>query len=174
MDSRSKKTRFAFALAASMVVVFAVRPAWADDAARRRVERAKFSPLRLVVEIVAGAAAGALVGYGVAAATDEPIAGLVANVAVTPVAVWGTGEAMGGDGSLLYTYMGGLAGFSGSSSDSALAFGVVVAPIGAAVVYEASSHFTAKSREYLVGIGVAPVFRAARMEGFVLGLALHY
>ncbi len=68
---------------------------------------------RMVVEILAGAAVGSLAAY----ATYESLcdgedglgaglAGAGMNFAITPLAVWGVGRWMGGQGSVGWTYLG--------------------------------------------------------------------
>lgn len=141
-------------LVSTLLVSFAA-PALADDPLpppppTTTNDRARFSGKRLAVEMLAGAAVGGLVGYGVFEATGgddigSALMGLGANIAVTPIVVWGTGRAMGGDGSLGWTYVGGLVAFSGPSATPeqaalSLALGSVFLPITSSIMYEVSSH----------------------------------
>jgi len=140
-------------------------------------DRARFSGKRFVVEILGGELVGSLVtGVTFNALCNgrdclgSAITAFGANVAVTPLAVWGIGQAMGGDGSLGYTYLGGstaLAAFSvpgpvdESPSDAlsritveAWVSSIMLAPCSAAL-YELTSHVK-WSRDHAVTIGVAP------------------
>lgn len=92
-----------------------------DD--RDRHDRARFSGKRLTVEILGGELTGilstALTFNAMCSAGSDCLGpALLAygvDFAITPAAVWGIGEAMGGQGSLGYAYLGGvtaLAAFS--------------------------------------------------------------
>src|SRR5580698_9635222 len=96
-----------FALTCVLVVGFA-STAHADES------RAHFSSKRLVVEILGGELVGglttALTFRGMCDGTDcfgSAMLAFGADAAVTPLAVWGLGKAMGGEGSLGYAYIGG-------------------------------------------------------------------
>lgn len=143
-----------------------------DDGDTRR-----FSGKRFVVEILGGELVGSLVtGLTFNALCNgrdclgSAITAFGANIAVTPLTVWGIGQVMGGDGSLGYTYLGGstaLAAFSvpgpvdESPSDAlsritleAWMSSILLAPCSAAL-YELTSHVK-WSRDHAVQIGVSP------------------
>jgi len=141
-------------------------PGQTDDVGRR-AKRMEFSGKRFIVESLAGALVGGLVGYGVYTSQGEDFGaammGLGANFAVTPLVVYGTGRAMGGEGSLGYTYLGGLCAFAGPSATPeqaamSLALGSVFLPFTSAVMFEMSSHFKSKKLAAAAqGFSVAPV-----------------
>ncbi len=100
----------------------------------------------------------------------------------TPLLAYGTGQMMGGRGSLMTTYLVGLLGFTATAplvdKNPALAltisFGVL--PILSALGYEASSG--ARSREMRKALGVAhlspvvlPILHGSGVVGGTLGLA---
>jgi hypothetical protein len=156
-------------------------------------ERARFSGKRLVLEILGGELTGsiatALTFKGLCNGTDcfgSAIAAFGVNVAVTPLAVWGIGSAMGGEGSLGYTYLGAslaLTPFSvtGSADESpadALSrisvevwmSSILLAPCSA-LMYEVTSH-ARWSREHAVTVGVKPIRdreNVSGVAGFVTG-----
>lgn len=133
----------------------------------RHMMGARWSTKRLLGEILAGAVVGSLTAYGTFEAmcgddSDCFGASLMAagmNFAVTPLAVWGTGRALGGQGSLGWTYLGGvvsLAAFSATgpadeSTEDALdrfkielTVATILLPISSAVMSELSSHLRYK------------------------------
>jgi hypothetical protein len=133
-------------------------PPQEDSERTDKARRAKFSAGRFIVESLIGGAVGSAVSYGVytAACGDTPciggaLGGLVSDIAATPLAAYGFGELMGGDGNLGTTYLVGLAAFGGgaaATSDDAvviLAIGMVLEPFCAALGYELSSGAKAKS-----------------------------
>lgn len=152
-------------------------PPIADAPAPQSSTRGNFSGGRLVVEMLAGAVVGSLVGYGVYSAVGGDgigpvLAGLGAEIVVAPLVVYGTGRAMGGQGTLGMTYLGGLIAFSGPSASPeeavvSLAVGMVLMPVTSALMFEVSSHMRSKR--------AAAVVRAASLtpvgdSGGVTGL----
>ncbi len=149
-------------------------------------ERARFSGKRLAVEIAAGELAGALAAgltfSGLCHGDGCLGAGLAAfgaDFAVAPLAVWGTGEAMGGAGSLGYTYLGAttaLAAFSVPGSpdetpaDTASRIGLeltissLLMPACSALLYEVSSN-QRWVREHAVTIAVRPLYERTGTGG---------
>lgn len=147
-------------LAAATTVVLAAAPARADstpeakapEAKVAEMKRGRFSGGRFVVEIIVGGAAGSLAAYATfrGICGDEPclggaLTGWLADFAVTPAAVWGIGNAMGGQGRLAHAYYGAipaLAPFSATDAPIGLQFGLSAffLPITSAVMYELSSH----------------------------------
>ncbi|HEY1695358.1 MAG TPA: hypothetical protein VGG39_24485 [Polyangiaceae bacterium] len=113
--------------------------------------RAKFSVGRFFLESLGAAVVGSLAAYGTFKATcgNDPCLGgslgaLGVNMAVTPVTVWGIGQAAGGDGGLGWAFVGGLVAFSGYTAGTTdptlpLAIGVVLMPFTSALLYEVSS-----------------------------------
>jgi hypothetical protein len=131
-----------------------------EDSSAADVESAKFNVGRLVVEILVSGVGGGAAAYGtyVAICQDDPcfggaMAGMGVNILATPLLAWGTGELMGGDGSLLLTFGAGLLGFTATapiSSDNpmlALQIALAVMPILAPIGYEITSHVRAGKRE---------------------------
>lgn len=133
----------------------------------RHMMGARWSTKRLVGEILAGAVIGSLTAYGTYSAmcgddSDCFGASLMAagmNFAITPLAVWGTGRMIGGQGSLGWSYLGGvvsLAAFSATgpadeSTEDALnrfqielTVATILLPIASAVTFELSSHLRYK------------------------------
>jgi hypothetical protein len=122
----------------------------------QQLNRQRFSVGRFFLESLVGGAVGSAAAYGVyrAACGDEAcvggLAGLAANFAVTPLAVWGLGRATGGRGSLGRTYMGGVLALGAGASVTmlspvaALGFGSLLMPFACAGVFEGSSHVAAK------------------------------
>ena len=144
---------------------------------------AEFSTGRLVVEILVGAAIGSLTSYLVynAAGGDVggAIGGLVAGVVVEPLAIFGVGKLMGGEGKLSYTYIGGLMGFgvaapaTTASPALVIALGEIFMPIAAAALFELTSNVAAKNWVSLhhatASVGPVPVGDGKVMEGATLG-----
>jgi hypothetical protein len=132
-----------------------------DPAEHERMTRARFSGTRLAVEILAGALIGSLAAYGTYESLCDgedclgaSLAGYGVNFAITPLAVWGVGRAMGGDGGLGWTYLGGsvaAAPFSAPGSpdetpaetiqrvDLEFAISTVLLPVTSALMFELSS-----------------------------------
>jgi hypothetical protein len=118
--------------------------------------RAKFSAGRFFLESLGSAVVGSLAAYGTYKATcgDQPCLGgsfesLGVNMLVTPVTVWGLGEATGGDGGLGWAFVGGLLAFSGYTAGTTdptlpLVIGVVLMPFTSALLYEVSSNNSAR------------------------------
>ncbi|MFT3696260.1 MAG: hypothetical protein QM831_24180 [Kofleriaceae bacterium] len=160
-------------------------------AAQPRDDRPRFSGKRLAVEILGGELTGilstaltfnalcspgsdclgpALLAYGV-------------DFAVTPAAVWGIGQAMGGEGSLGYSYLGGLtalAAFSvpGSPDETpsetvsrvsleAYVAAVLLAPCSS-LMYELTSHVT-WAREHQVTAAFRAVDGNSGAVGVITG-----
>ena len=167
----------AFARAADVPVA---APVEAAPEARQTVvahDPAELSGGRYALGVLASAAAGSLAAIGVLKGVcgDEiclggAIGGLVANVAVSPLAAWGAGRAMDGRGELGTTYMGGLMGFGvgGSvtqvSPGAALAVGTFLMPFTSALAFELSSQASvsaaqtaASGRPTLLGIDASPL-----------------
>jgi hypothetical protein len=123
-----------------------------DTGSAVRMQKARFSGKRLVLEILVGGGVQALVAYGTykSACGDDPclggaLGGWFAGFAVTPLAVWGTGTMMGGEGKLAHAYYGAvpaLAPFSATEAPIGLQFALsaVFLPITSSVMYEVSSH----------------------------------
>ena len=92
-----------------------------DDASATPAETVRFVPLalRIPAEVGGGLVAGVgvfLVGVGAAFAMGDESGygalalGLLGGWAAVPIGVWATGEWLGGDGSLGWTYLGMVAG----------------------------------------------------------------
>lgn len=144
-------------------------------------ERATFSGGRWVVEMLAGATVGTLSAVLMYNAAGGDIggaaAGIVTSFAVTPLVEYGVGRAMGGRGSLSWTYVGGLIGFSGSApaaqADPVLVIAIaeVLCPITSGLAFELTSHGAARRWQAEHGLGVAVTPLASR-DGSRLGGAL--
>jgi hypothetical protein len=148
-------------------------------------KRARFSGGRLVVEMLAGGLVGGLTGYAAYSAVGgddigSVLAGLGANIAVTPLVVYGTGRAMGGQGTLGMSYLGGLIAFSGPSAtpdQAAVSFavGMTLMPVTSALMFELSSHIRSKRFETVArGISVAPVIGGSGLAGAKVGLGFAF
>ncbi len=147
-----------------------------------KVQKAKFSLGRYFLEALAGGLVGSAAAYGTykAAGGSKPGLGaaleaLGADIVVTPLAVWGVGEAMGGNGSLGYSYVGGLVAFAGTPAGSsnpglALAIGEVLMPFASAALYEMTSHIWAASQDGSINASVVPVYGPNGVVGAGLGL----
>jgi hypothetical protein len=135
-----------------------------------------------VLESLTGAVVGSAVAFGIysAACDDEPcvggaVGGLVANVAITPVAVWGVGRAVGGEGSLGATYLLGMAAFSGGAAAPqapllGLIIGVTLMPFTSALGFELSSNAKAQTGIASVRPNVTPLYRGEALAGATGGL----
>jgi hypothetical protein len=151
-------------------------------------DHARFSGKRLAVEILGGEVVGALVTgltfNALCSGQDclgSAITAFGANLAVTPLAVWGIGAAMGGEGSLGYSYLGAslaLTPFSvtGSPDETpsdaltrvaieAWVSSILLAPCSA-IMYEASSHVS-WSREHQVNVAVRTLHDREGLDGAV-------
>lgn len=149
---------------------------------------ARFSGKRLAVEILTGEVVGGLASgltfRAVCDGTDcfgSGIAAFGMNIAITPLAVWGVGTAMGGNGSLGYSYLGAslaLTPFSvtGSSEESpsdalsrieveVVVSSLLLAPCSA-LMYEATSQMS-WVRDHAVGVAVQPVHDRDGLTGAV-------
>jgi hypothetical protein len=149
--------------------------------------RGHFSGKRFIVNALAGTVIGGAAGYGVyrAAGGDSlgaAFAGLGANVVVTPLAVYGIGRAMDGEGTVGSAYYGALTGLSAPGTYAAqgdqymvcLAIGVAIMPITSALFYEASSNLRSRTAATVVGgLSVAPVV-TDRGVGARAGLAFRF
>ena len=156
--------------------------------AQPRDDHARFSGKRLALEIIGGELTGALVtGLTFNALCNgqdclgSAFAAFGANFAVTPLAVWGIGAAMNGEGSLGYSYLGAsiaLTPFSitGSADESpsdavnrvaieAWVSSILLAPCSA-LMYETSSH-GAWVREHQVNVAVRTLHDREGLDGAV-------
>jgi len=160
-------------------------PASTNTPSSSRANRARFSGKRLIVEALAGAVVGSLVGYGTySAAGGEGIgatmAGLGAEIAVAPLVVWGTGRAMGGQGTVGSAYLGGLVAFSGpaATADQAavsFALGMALMPITSALMFEISSQVRSKRFETIAsGLSIVPVADGGGLTGVRAGLSFGF
>ncbi|HTJ40512.1 MAG TPA: hypothetical protein VL463_00390 [Kofleriaceae bacterium] len=172
MHAHRIATITAFALAAHASTA-AAQPRDASD------DHARFSGGRLVAEILAGAVVGSAVAYGTYESLCDGhdclgagLAGFGANFAVTPLAVWGVGRWMGGDGTLGMTYLGAstaLAPFSapGSPDESPsdtidrinveFAISTLLLPVTSSLFFELSSHVRWKEAHPDAAFAIAPV-----------------
>jgi len=153
-----------------VVVAPPVAPAALDhDDRLAAARRAKFSVGRFFLESLSSAVVGSLAAYGTFKATcgDQPCLGgglgsLGVNVVVTPLTVWGVGEATGGAGGFGWALLGGLVAFSGYTAGTTdptlpLVIGVVLMPFTSALMYELSSNTNAQ-RALRSGTALAPTF----------------
>jgi hypothetical protein len=161
------------------------QPAVDRTPAPARANKGAFSAGRFVVEMLAGGVVGGLAGYAVFSGLGgdnfgAAIAGLGANIAVTPLVVYGTGRAMGGQGSVGSAYLGGLLAFSGPSAtpdQAALSFaiGMALMPVTSSLMYEISSHVRSKRFETVArGVSVAPVVGNNGVSGARVGLGFAF
>jgi hypothetical protein len=134
--------------------------------------RGSFSFGRFVVESFSSAfvgSAAALLVYKVSCGDRNclggTVAGLGADIAVTPLAVWSVGGAMGGEGALGWTYVGGLAAFAGCGTKSdptlPLVLGTILMPFTSSLLYELSSNANAKrapGRGALLRPSIIPIY----------------
>jgi hypothetical protein len=156
---------------ATPAVAVGTTPAADVDRAVRAAaaRRARFSVGRFFLESLGSAVVGSLAAYGTfkAGCGDQPclsgsLGALGVNVVVTPLTVWGLGEATGGDGGLGWTFLGGLAAFSGYTAGTTdptlpLVIGVILMPFTSALLYEVSSNANAQ-RILGPNVSVAPTF----------------
>lgn len=150
-----------------------------------RRDRGRFSGKRLVVEMLAGAVAGSLVGVATYKAVGGDgvgavFAGLGAQIAVTPLVAWGTGRAMGGRGTLGFTYVGGLVAFAGPSATTeqaavSFAVGMILMPVFSAFAFELSSNMRSKRFETVAGgLSISPIADRRGISGVQAGLAFGF
>ncbi|HEY0251841.1 MAG TPA: hypothetical protein VGC41_09960 [Kofleriaceae bacterium] len=156
----------------------------------RERDRAKFSGKRLTVEIIGGELTGilstALTFNALCNGTDclgSALSAYAVDFAITPLAVWGIGSAMGGQGSLGYSYLGGslaLTAFSvtGSPDETpsdtlsrvsieAYVAAILLAPCSS-LMYELTSQVT-WAREHQVGISIRAVDNTTGGVGVISG-----
>jgi hypothetical protein len=165
-----------------------------------RMEKATFSGKRLVLEVLAGALAGSVVGYATFGALCSPgddcvgaaVAGWLANFAVTPLVVWQTGTWLDGKGTVGMTYLGAstaLAPFSASCPADAspaetldciklqFAVSTLLLPVTSAIFYELSSHLAVARwrQENALRLGLTPVMgRAGEVDGVYAAMSLRF
>jgi hypothetical protein len=146
-----------------------------------KMQSAKFSGGRLVVEILAGALVGSLAAVATYNAAGGDIGGAIAalgvNVVSTPLIEWGVGRAMGGQGTLGSAYYGGIVGFgsggsvSAQSPGAALVVGEIMMPITSALFFEISSNNKARQWE-LTHHFAATIKPVATPHGDIAGATL--
>lgn len=202
------RTHVPRALAALLALTLATAaPAHAQEVAppepaqHQRMQRAKFSSKRLVVEILVGEAVGMLVAQGTFSALCDSDAGescmgagllaWLADFAVTPAAVYGTGQLMGGQGRLLYAYLGAspaLAAFSvpGAPDETPgealsriklqMTLSALFLPICSALLYEVSSHVASVqwTREHAPQLAFQPLRGRDGIDGGIGTLSLRF
>lgn len=156
-------------------------PAPVDD------DRAQFSGKRLAAEIAGGEVVSMLVSYaaysGLCDGHDclgSAIAAFGIDFAVTPLAIWGGGRAMGGHGTLGMTYLGAstaLAAFSvpgqpdETPADTLQRVGIemtisaLLMPATSALMYELSSQMWFRKNH--VNVAVTPTFARAAANGAI-------
>jgi hypothetical protein len=169
------------------------RPA-PDPVETEKMDRARFSGKRLAVEILAGEAAGLLTSFLLCNDSSCPGDGWVAfgaDFAVTPLVVWGVGTAMGGRGSLAYSYLGASPAVTplsmpGSPDESPAdtlsrirteaAVSALLLPVCSAVLYEATSHFASVRwrTEHAPMLTVRPLLHHDGLAGGVGALSLRF
>jgi hypothetical protein len=150
-------------------------------------ERARFSGKRLALEILGGGLIGGVTSALVFGASCDghdclgaSLLSFGADFAVTPLAVYGIGNLMGGRGSLLYSYLGAgpaltpfsMTGPADETPDQTLSrlklevtLSTIFLPICSAVLYEATSHFSYVrwQREHGASIALTPVHGSGAM-----------
>jgi hypothetical protein len=165
-----------------------------DPAEAARMERAHFSGKRLALEIITGEATGLLTTYllcnGSSCAGDGWGA-FAADFAVTPLAVWGVGTAMGGRGTLLSSYLGaspaltpftmpGQPNETPADTLSRIQTEAVVSslllPVCSALLYEVSSQVvsTRWRTEHAPAMTVQPVYSSGHVTGGAGTLSLSF
>jgi hypothetical protein len=165
-----------------------------DPVEARDMDRARFSGKRLVLEILAGEAAGLLTTFLLCNDSSCPGDGWIAfgaDFAVTPLAVWGVGTALGGRGSLGYAYLGASPALTplsmpGSPDESPAdtlsrirteaMVSALLLPVCSAVLYEATSHFASVRwrTEHAPQLTVRPVIGHDGVTGGVGALSLRF
>lgn len=148
-----------------MVVLLAPFRAHAQQRPEPMVQR----PLRILGELGAGAAVMAL-GTAWGLSDKETTGGIIfySSIALSPLAVWGAGSALDGDGGLGWTYLGWLAGAAvglplgvtnlcesqgtdGADCDPSFAFVALstgLPLLGSIIAYEASSTASRRQTEW--------------------------
>jgi hypothetical protein len=189
---------------AAIFAVFALALAARGASAQPQAEapppndRAHFSGGRMVVEILAGALVGSLAGYGTYESLCDgdgcfgaSLAGAGVNFAITPLAVWGVGRAMGGEGTLGMSYLGASIALTPLSmpgspdetpSDTLNRVGVEFAistlllPVTSALMFEVSSHVHWKAaQEGNAALAITPVRdRRGAIDGAIAGLTVRF
>ena len=147
-----------------------------------------WSTKRFLVETLAGEVVGGIASALTFSAacdgtdcTGSAIASFGVNIAITPLAVWGVGKAMGGAGSLGYSYLGAsiaLAPFSvtGSADETpadalsrveieVAVSSILLAPCSA-LMYELTSQVR-WTRDHAVGLAVHPLHDHDGLSGAV-------
>jgi hypothetical protein len=182
----------ALALAARAATAAAQPPERPDD-------RPRFSLGRMAVEILAGAVVGSAVAYGTyesvcSGASDDPCfgAGLAAvglNFAITPLAVWGAGRWMGGNGTVGMTYLGAAAATSpltvpGSPDETPaqtsqrvgieLAISTLLLPVTSSLFFELSSNMRWRAAHPDAAFAIAPVRDHGATTGAMAVLSLRF
>jgi hypothetical protein len=176
-----KKKPFLVTLFALSLTAAAAHAQPSDDDSRSR-----FSGKRFLVETLGGEVVGALVTgltfNALCSGNDclgSAFAAFGVNVAVTPLAVWGIGTAMGGDGSLVYSYVGasialapfGVTGSADETPSDALTrveietyvSSILLAPCSA-LMYEMTSNMR-WSREHAVHVALRPLHDREGLDG---------
>jgi hypothetical protein len=166
------------------------------------MEAARFSGKRFVVEILAGAVVGSAVAYGTYESLCDGrgdclgagLAGFGMNFAVTPLAVYGVGRWMGGQGSLGWTYVGGLTALSAFSAPGSpdetpdqtisrinieFAISTLLLPVTSAAFYELSSHvrytrWHQQARLGTMSAGIAPLYAPHGVDGAMGQMSLTF
>jgi len=191
-----------------IVIVLAMigtSPAHADEEGPpepSEVARCKFSGKRLFVEILAGSVASSLAAYGTYSLLCSEgedcflpaMAGLMVGFAVTPPVEWATGNAMGGRGSLGYSYAGGAVAFAAFSGTGPvdetpdetlqririeLAVATIALPITTGILYELTSHVRSVALERALATGevalrIAPSIHDRRVDGATATVGLRF
>jgi len=132
---------------------------------RKATGPAKANAGRFVVEFLGSGLAGGLAAYGTYSAScgGDPclgglVGGSVVNIGLTPLAAWGIGRALGGEGDLGYTYVGGMMPFTatgpiaGENPGAALGVGMALMPLTSALMFELTSHMKALGPVDAVGV----------------------
>jgi hypothetical protein len=102
------------------------------------------------------------------------LSALGADIALTPLVVYGLGELMGGDGRLSRAYMGAMSGMAiggiacAARPESGLAVGVLLMPFTSAAGYEISSGQTVAApapQSLALRPSVAPIYSRHGIDG---------
>lgn len=179
-------------VSASVMAAPAAPPAAEDEA--KAMDRARFSGGRLAAEIGVGIAAGLLTSLTLCSSSYCPDHGWTAfffDLAGTPIAIWAIGNAMGGKGSLLDSYVGASAavtplGFEGPPNETPgetisriqaeVEVSALALPFCSAIVYEFSSHFASVRwrAQHEPKLTVRPVMHHDGMAGGIGTLSLRF
>lgn len=164
------------------------------------MQRARFSGKRFLLSSLAGAVVGSLVAYGTFSALCDDdsdcfgaaLASVGANFAITPLSVWGAGNALGGDGHLAWTYLGGTAAFAGLSVPGspdesyassmmrfkiAIAIGVIALPFTSSLLYEVSSNTSFvrwRERNHVRALGLSPMPGRSGVDGIYASISFGF